>query len=108
MSEHESHLPTYNRIIIALSVMTAAEFVVAFQMVPAGGGEGLFSFTVGLLLLVGMAGWKAVLVARFFMHLKFDPKFDPKLLAWLITSPVVLATPLVLVCIYDAVQGPTF
>ncbi len=102
----DSHLSTYNRIILVLSGLTFIEFAIAFSMKP-GDGDGataMIGFTLGLLLLVGLAGWKAVLVARFFMHIKYDPRF----LAWIILSPVALAFPLILIPMYDAVHGPAF
>jgi len=89
----ESHMGTYNRVILALGGMTALEFVVAYAM------KELDLFTVGVLVLLTLAGWKAWLVARAFMHLKYDPR----LLAVVALTPVVLATPLVALVVWDLV-----
>jgi cytochrome c oxidase subunit 4 len=47
-----------------LAVLTGVELGVAF--LP-------FSKTIIILLLVGLAFWKALLVALYFMHLRFEP-----------------------------------
>lgn len=100
----ESHLPTYNRVILVLAAMTLAEFGIAAMVVPGQPEASSIPFALALILLVGLATWKAVLVARFFMHLKYDPK----LLAFIVASPVVLGAPLVLIGIFDAANGPNF
>lgn len=92
----ESHLPTYKRVISALAAMTAVEFGISFWM-QAG-----FPFTFGVLLLIALAFWKATLVARFFMHVKYDPG----ILAFLAVLPVILAAPLVLLVGFDLTHGP--
>jgi caa(3)-type oxidase subunit IV len=51
---------------------------------------------------VGLACWKAILVARFFMHIKYDPR----ILALIIVTPVVLAAPLVVLVGFDLLNGP--
>lgn len=104
-AEHgESHLPTYNRVIVLLAALTAVEFVIAFWMhgdIPA---LGTLPFVVGVLGLLLLAGWKAVWVARFFMHLKYDPSS----LAFIAVIPVFLGTPIVLLVGYDLIKGPNF
>ena len=66
----QSHSPTrhahpnYIGIWIGLFVLTAIELGVAF--LP-------FAKTVIILLLVGLAFWKASLVALYYMHLRFEP-----------------------------------
>lgn len=92
------HMPLYNRTIITLSVLTALEFGIAYFL-----DKGL-GMTAGILLLVGLAGVKAFLVAKFFMHLKFDPKA----LGYVIATPLFLATPLILITGYDVVHGPAW
>ena len=92
----ESHLPTYKRIILILGALTAVEFGLA-QWMHHG-----FPFMVGVLLLIGLAFWKAVLVARFFMHVKYDPG----ILAFLAVTPLILATPMLLFVGFDLVKGP--
>jgi cytochrome c oxidase subunit 4 len=56
--------PNYIGIFVALAVLTAVELGVAF--LP-------FSKTVLILLLLGLAFWKALLVALYYMHLRFEP-----------------------------------
>lgn len=95
-SHAESHLKTYWRVIITLTVLTAVEFVVAYFM-----HHGL-GFQAGVLSLLAIAAWKAVLVAKFFMHLKYDPR----LLAFIVCTPVILATPMILLAGFDLAMGP--
>jgi cytochrome c oxidase subunit 4 len=56
--------PNYMRIWLYLFVMTIAEVLMAFEM-PIGRNWKL-------LFLLILAIWKAMLVALFFMHLKFE------------------------------------
>jgi|SRR5687767_13391296 len=56
--------PNYMLIWLYLFVMTIAEVVLAFEL-P-------LSQNVKLILLLILAVWKALLVAMFFMHLKFE------------------------------------
>jgi cytochrome c oxidase subunit 4 len=56
--------PNYILIWLYLFLMTVAEVALAFEL-P-------FSRNVKLLLLLVLALWKAMLVALFFMHLKFE------------------------------------
>jgi cytochrome c oxidase subunit 4 len=60
---HRAH-PNYIGIWLALAVLTGVELGVAF--LP-------FSKTIIILLLLGLAFWKALLVALYFMHLRFEP-----------------------------------
>ena len=56
--------PNYVGIWVGLAVLTAIELGVAF--LP-------FAKTIIILLLVGLAFWKASLVALYYMHLRFEP-----------------------------------
>ncbi len=56
--------PNYIGIWLVLFVLTGVELGVAF--LP-------FSKTIVVLLLIGLAFWKAALVALYFMHLRFEP-----------------------------------
>lgn len=56
--------PNYIGIFIFLGALTAVELSVAFLPWPK---------TVLILLLVFLAIWKAVLVALYYMHLRFEP-----------------------------------
>ncbi len=72
--------PNYILIWVYLAVLTAAELGLAFQLpVPRN---------VKLLLLLFLAVWKALLVALFFMHLKFE-RWNLRILA-LIPIPLAL------------------
>ncbi len=77
--------PNYYLIWLILFVLTMAEVGVAFlAAIPK---------RILVTILVGMAIWKAVLVAMYYMHLKFEPR---KL--WLIALvPIPLAIILVMV-----------
>jgi len=55
--------PNYVGIFIGLAVLTALELTVAF--LP-------WHKTTLILLLIGLAVWKALLVALYFMHLRFE------------------------------------
>ena len=56
--------PNYIGIWVGLAVLTGIELGVAF--LP-------FAKTVLVLLLVGLAFWKAALVGLYYMHLRFEP-----------------------------------
>ncbi len=56
--------PNYILIWVYLAVLTAAELGLAFEL-P-------ISRNLKLILLLVLAVWKALLVAMFFMHLKFE------------------------------------
>ena len=71
--------PPYLLIWLYLAVLTAAELGLAFEL-P-------ISRNLKLLLLMVLAIWKALLVAMFFMHLKFE-KWNLRILAII---PVQLA-----------------
>lgn len=81
-AEHKH--PNYVLIWVYLAVLTVVEVVVAMlHFLPR---------TALILLLVGLAVWKAALVGAYFMHLKFEPR---KLL-WMVLSPLPLAAILIL------------
>jgi caa(3)-type oxidase subunit IV len=80
---HRQH-PPYIRIWIYLALLTAAELLLAFKL-P-------ISPNIKLVLLLGTAVWKALLVALFFMHLKSE-KWNLRILAMV---PLPLAA--ILVC----------
>ncbi len=96
--EVDHHLKDYKKIIAVLAISTAVEFgissLIAHRIV------GLFP---GILVLVAIAFFKATLVAKFFMHLRYDPK--P--LAFIAMVPLILATPLNIVGCFDAIRGPS-
>jgi cytochrome c oxidase subunit IV len=75
--------PNYMIIFFALAVLTAIEVWVA--------GWQLGDTTL-ILILVGLAVWKAALVAMYYMHLRFEP---PRLVL-MVLAPLPLAFLLVL------------
>ena len=64
MADTHTH-PNYIMVWLGLAVLTAVELGVAF--LP-------WAKTTIILVLVGLAVWKAVLVALYFMHLKFEER----------------------------------
>ena len=61
--EHAGKEPRYMAVFLGLAVLTAIEVGIAFV--------GL-SRTATILILVGLAVWKALLVALYYMHLRFE------------------------------------
>jgi len=96
--ELDHHLADYKKIITVLAVATGIEFGISYVM-----ATNAKFFVPGILVLVAIAFFKAVLVAKFFMHLRYDPR----ILALLAVTPLVLATPLNAICIFDACKGPS-
>jgi len=72
--------PPYLLIWVYLAVLTAAELGLAFQL-P-------ISRNIKLVLLMVLAVWKALLVALYFMHLKFE-RWNLRVMA-LIPVPLAL------------------
>jgi cytochrome c oxidase subunit 4 len=84
--EHKA--PPYMIVFVVLGVLTVLEVLFAFT--------GLPKLWLALGLIV-MALWKAVLVAMYYMHLRFEPKR-----LWiLVASPIPLAIILVVVVIKE-------
>ena len=75
--------PNYIMIWLYLFLMTIAEVVLAFEL-P-------LSQNVKLILLLILAVWKALLVALFFMHLKFE--------RWRLRIIFIIPIPLALILI---------
>jgi caa(3)-type oxidase subunit IV len=96
--ELDHHLKDYKKIITVLAVATGIEFGIAWLMT-----SGRLGVVAGIVVLVAIAFFKAVLVAKFFMHLKYDPK--P--LAFVAITPLILATPLNIICCFDQCTEPT-
>lgn len=88
-SGHQDHPePNYFGVIIVLSVLTVIEIAVTYAPIPK-----LF---IGI-LLVGLALTKAIMVAMFFMHLKFEKTT----LALIAATPLVLCTLLIFALLPD-------
>lgn len=85
---HRKH-PNYILIWIYLAVLTAAELALAFELPISRNWK--------LVLLLFLAVWKALLVALFFMHLKFE-RWNLRILA---IVPLPLAAILVLAVITE-------
>lgn len=64
MSDAKRHHPNYLAIWVWLFVLTLVELAVAFLTV--------FSKETLILILIGLAIWKALLVALYYMHLRFE------------------------------------
>ncbi|MGQ0646056.1 MAG: cytochrome C oxidase subunit IV family protein [Gemmatimonadaceae bacterium] len=79
--KHAAH-PNYIAVFIALGVLTALELFVAF--LP-------WTQLTKILILIGLAVWKAVMVALYYMHLRFEPQR----LRWLAVAPLPLSVILV-------------
>jgi len=82
------HHPNYIGVWVLLAVLTGIELGVAF--LP-------WSKTTLILILVGLAGWKALLVALYYMHLRFEPNR----LRLLAVAPLPLAVILVVAVIQE-------
>jgi cytochrome c oxidase subunit 4 len=80
--------PNYIGVWVLLAVLTAVELGVAF--LP-------WSKLVIVLLLIGLAVWKALLVALYYMHLRFEPNR----LRILAIAPLPLAVILVVAVIQE-------
>jgi cytochrome c oxidase subunit 4 len=86
---HRRH-PNYIGVFIGLAVLTAVELTVAF--LP-------WAKRTIILLLVFLAVWKALMVALYFMHLRFEPNR----LRILAIAPLPLAVIMVMAVITEYV-----
>lgn len=85
---HEDHSKTYLAVWGGLALLTVGEIWVASLGWPK---------TLIVVLLVGMAVWKAALVALYYMHLKFEPRR-----VWILAaSPLPLAVILVMAVLQE-------
>lgn len=101
-SDHEK--PRYMLVWGGLALLTAIEVGTAFLVRSAMAGLGLDvpERTVTMLIvaiLIGLAIWKAALVALYFMHLKWETKA----LKWLAVAPIGPAIILVVVVLMEYV-----
>lgn len=83
MEEAAHKQPNYMAVFAALAVLTVIEVAVAFVG---------FGRHATIIILVGLAFWKASLVALYYMHLRFEP---PRLVI-MVLAPLPLAAILVL------------
>ena len=82
------HHPNYIAVFIGLAVLTAIELGVAF--LP-------WSKMTIVIILIALAVWKALLVALYYMHLRFEPNR----LRILAAAPLPLAVILVVAVIME-------
>jgi cytochrome c oxidase subunit 4 len=80
--------PPYIGIFLVLAALTAVELGIAFLPWPK---------TTLIILLLGLAIWKALLVALYYMHLRFEPNR----LRILAIAPLPLAVILVVAVIQE-------
>ncbi len=91
-ADHDAHHhpePNYWGVFIALGVLTAAELGVVKLSIP---------HMIMVIALVGLALTKAIAVAAFFMHLKFERTT----LALIAATPLVLCAFLIFMLMPDA------
>ena len=88
MSADGKKKPRYMAVFGGLALLTAIEVTVAFMG---------FERRMTVLLLIGLAIWKAVLVALYFMHLKWESR-SLKILA---VAPFVPAAIMVIVVLME-------
>jgi cytochrome c oxidase subunit IV len=81
--------PNYYLIWVFLGVLTLAEIGVAFL--------SAISKEILIIILIALAVWKALLVAMYYMHLKFEPKK----LWWIVTAPLPLALILIVIVLME-------
>jgi caa(3)-type oxidase subunit IV len=91
---HDSGVRPYLVIFAALIVFTIVSFVVNSAV-----RGGSMQANTGFVIILGVAICKAVLVAMFFMHLKFDWKR----LYFMIVPVMILGTMMVIVLLPDIV-----
>lgn len=87
---HSHPQPRYYMIWLYLFILTVAEVLVAFvSHIPK---------TFMILVLLALALWKAMLVALFYMHLKFEPRK----LRYLVMAPLPLVLILIGIVLLEA------
>ena len=88
MEEQAGHQPNYMLVWAGLAALTLIEVGVAFLG---------FTKTMTVIILVALAIWKALLVALYYMHLRFEPRR----LVVMVLAPLPLAAILVLAALTD-------
>lgn len=86
--EEAGKQPNYMAVFAGLAVLTLIEVGVAFLGFPR---------SLTIVILVGLALWKAALVALYYMHLRFESKR----LVIMVAAPLPLALILVLAALTD-------
>jgi len=99
-AEHKK--PRYMLVWGGLALLTAIEVGTAFMVRAALSGFGIAEGTITaliILILISLAIWKALLVALYFMHLKWETRA----LKWLAAAPLLPATIMVVVVLMEYV-----
>lgn len=101
-AEHKK--PRYMLVWGGLALLTAIEVFTAVMVRAAMRGLGLdvsdeTVTTLIIVILLGLAIWKALLVALYFMHLKWETRA----LKWLAAAPLLPATIMVVVVLMEYV-----
>ena len=92
MEAAEHKAPNYIAIWALLAILTVVEVAIVYFRLPR---------QLTVVSLVFLALWKALLVALYFMHLKFEPKR----LLYIVLAPLPLALILV-VAVMHGFRGP--
>ena len=92
MEAAEHKAPNYIAIWAMLAILTVVEVAIVYFRLPR---------QLTVVSLVFLALWKALLVALYFMHLKFEPKR----LLYIVLAPLPLAVILV-VAVMHGFRGP--
>jgi len=92
MEAAEHKAPNYIAIWALLAILTVVEVAIVYFRLPR---------QLTVVSLVFLALWKALLVALYFMHLKFEPKR----LLYIVLAPLPLAQILV-VAVMHGFRGP--
>lgn len=87
-SEEGRKHPNYMAVWAGLAVLTAVEVGIVYLG---------FSRNLLILMLLALAVWKALLVAMYFMHLKFEPKAVSIVAA----SPLLPAAILIILVLFE-------
>src|SRR5262245_8078129 len=96
--DHADHGDVFKAYIaVALSGFTASSFFFNWMA-----RSGVISHTLSFFLILGVAIFKAVLVAMYFMHLKWDWK----LLYFLIIPVFIMGAMMMVVLLPDILLGP--
>jgi len=88
MEAAEHNAPNYVAVWAALAVLTMVELAVVYLGLPR---------RLTVISLIFLALWKALLVALYFMHLKFEPKR----LLYVVLAPL----PLALILVFTVIHG---
>lgn len=91
--EVESHVATYLKVWVALLIFTVMEYIYAMMF------QAHFGFLV--LGLMTMAMTKAVLVALYFMHLKFEGRW-----VYFMIVPACILAMILVVALYPDIGAP--